>query len=596
MALSERDIEALAERILQGAEERYVAELTEAVVSRFSDLAGRLGDAAALEQLALGLPDIAAAILAKHQGSIDSQVVAEVQAVLEASAAADDAALAALYGPEAAAKAASWFPTGATSHFKEMALQTARGLADVIRRQNVMMADAAASLWYRVAGEAVTAANLGLVPYDKLVAEGVAKLADAGISVVEYARDGKRTVANMADVAMRRHIYTQVSQASGRMALERMRAYGHELVVTSSHYGARPSHAGWQGLACRISGPGMVDGVRYPGLAELTGYGTVGGLQGANCRHSINPYHPGITELPAREWPEHEARFGCSSEDNYEATQRQRELERRIRKTKREVVALEQAGIGLEDATYVQKRLLLGRQQQTLAAWCRERKLVRQPARERAYGVARQPRALKGAKWQTREQGIARKRMAEPGAKVDLRRIQSSEYRRKFDGLTGNPLADEEACRCARAALAHRSSTYGEDLYLVSVVTGERVLSLTGSTEYLGVTPTRELLDTLREQPRGTLLSIHNHPSNIPPTGSDFAAADARGYAGAIVALHNGEVYFYRQGHTGFSAREFDAAVERLKEKGVAELSAFERVLDDFERRFGIAWRRIGEL
>lgn len=593
MALSERDIEALAERILQGAEERYVAELSEAMASRFAGLAGRLGDEAALEQLAMGLPALAAAILAEHQAAIGKQVAAEAQAALEASAAADDAALAALYGPEAAAKAASWFPTGATSHFKEMALQTARGLAEVIRRQNVMMAEAAASLWYRVAGEAVTAANLGVAPYDKLVAEGVAKLADAGISVVEYARDGKRTVANMADVAIRRHICTQVSQASGRMALERMRAYGHELVVTSSHYGARPSHAEWQGLPCRISGPGAVDGVRYPGLAELTGYGTVGGLQGANCRHSINPYYPGITELPAREWPEHEERFGCSSDDYYEATQRQRELERRIRKTKREVAALERAGIGLEDATYVQKRLLLGRQQKALSAWCRERRLVRQPARERAYGVASQPRALKGAKWQTRERGIARKRLARAGTEVDLAYIGSREYRRKFDGLTGNPLADEEACRCARAALAHRAGTVGEDLHLISIVTGERVASLTASKQPLAVTPTKPLLDAIQDHPRGTLFSVHNHPKSSPPSGSDFAASYARDYAGAIVALHDGEVYFYKHGHTGFSAQGFGKAIDRKVEKGLSESRAYEETLAEYAERFGIQWRRL---
>lgn len=438
MALAEKDIDALAARILHGAQERYVAELLEAVEGNLANLAKQGWTSAALEQLALIVPVAAASILAKHRDAVSDEVTSEVMTALEESATDDDAALAAIYGATAAAKAASWFPTGASSHFREMALQTARGLADIIRRQNVILSETAAQAWYEVAGEAITAANLGLVPYDQLLAEATVKLADAGVKVVEYGHGGERTVANMVDVAVRRHIVTQVSQAAGRMTIDRMRAYGHRLVVTSSHYGARPSHAEWQGLPCALDGDAVVDGVRYPDIVELTGYGTVGGLKGANCRHSINPYFPGITELPAREWPEHEERFGCSSEAYYEATQRQRELERRIRKTKREICALESNSIGLEDPTYVQKRLLLGNQQKTLARWCDERNLVRQYAREKAYGVVKQPRALTGTAWRTRERGISKKRMAEPGTKVDLDYIGSREYRQKFNGLTGN--------------------------------------------------------------------------------------------------------------------------------------------------------------
>lgn len=234
----------------------------------------------------------------------------------------------------------------------------------------------------------MTAVNHGLKPRAEVLAEAVAKL--AGIDRIEYASG----VRNRIDVAVRRHVVTQASQAGGRMTLERMRAYGHELVVTSAHYGARPSHAVWQGLPARIGGPGTVGGKRYPGLVELTGYGTVGGLKGANCRHSINPYFPGTTELPKREWPEHEKRFGMTSAEYYEATQRQRELERRIRDAKREIACMDRAGIGFESPAYVQKRLLLGRRQAAIRKHCADKGLVRLYEREKAYGVASQPRAL----------------------------------------------------------------------------------------------------------------------------------------------------------------------------------------------------------
>lgn len=386
MALSEEDIDRLADAIVHGAEERYVAELTASLADRMAD-GLNAASAEQLLQLARECQAEARRLLAEHGPRIEEEARRLVERALDESDAADSAALAAAYGPAAATAAAA----GVSAHFAEIAWQTAKGVAEIIARQNVAMAESAAKLWYEVAGEAVTAVNHGLKPRAEVLAEAVAKL--AGIDRIEYASG----VRNRIDVAVRRHVVTQASQAGGRMTLERMRAYGHELVVTSAHYGARPSHAAWQGLPARIGGTGTVGGRRYPGLVELTGYGTVGGLKGANCRHSINPYFPGTTELPKREWPEHEKRFGMTSAEYYEATQRQRELERRIRDAKREIACMERAGVGFESPAYVQKRLLLGRRQAAIRKHCADKGLVRLYEREKAYGVASQPRALRGA-------------------------------------------------------------------------------------------------------------------------------------------------------------------------------------------------------
>jgi len=116
----------------------------------------------------------------------------------------------------------------------------------------------------------------------------------------------------------------------------------------------------------------------------------VTGLMGANCRHFFDAYYPGITQLQTVPKEVN----GMTSAEYYEATQRQRELERRVRATKREVVALEQGKLGLGDPKYVQKRLVLGRQQGELAAWCDKYGLPRQYAREKAYGIGAQPQAL----------------------------------------------------------------------------------------------------------------------------------------------------------------------------------------------------------
>ena len=536
--------------------------------------------------LSHAFPAKASVILLKYRDRISEEVQSEIEDALNAAVEEDLENLAKIYGTVTAAE-------GASTHFAQVSKQTAIGVSQIIERQNVALSQSLQDVWYKVSAEAVTAVNQGLKPREKVLADGVVKLMDAGINVIPYHKDGKPTVTNHVDVALRRHITTQVSQAGGRMSLEAMDLYGHDLVITDAHYGARPTHAYWQGLPCCRSGQKTVDGVTYPDMVSLTEYGSVTGLKGANCRHMIFAYYPGISRLPDREFKAHQEKFGVTSDEYYAATQRQRELERRVRKTKREIAGLEEAGIGLENPTYVNKRLLLGSQQKRLNSFCKENKLIRLYEREKAYGVAKQPRALTGAKWTTKERGIAKKKMSLEGAKVSPKLLNSKEYKMKFNNITGNPKVDKQLYEHAKAMLAHRSGTYGEDLYLVSIIDGSTKLKHTSSKEYLGVTPTSELHKALEDNAPGSLIAIHNHPSNIPPTGSDFSTSYAREYAGGLVALHNGEVYYYKHGHSSFNAREFDAAIKRRRQKGLMEQEATIATLEEFSRRFGIRWKKL---
>lgn len=390
MALEAKDIDALAEAIVHGAEERLAAEITRALVN---DLAAGIlsgADGRALEALSRANRARLDQALAANRSRISKEVRERVEACLAEGDARDVAALEAYYGAAAVSRA---MEGGASAKAAETSIQTARGLAEIVERRNIAMAEAAERLWYEVAGEAIAARNQGLKPLDRIIADAVCRLAAHGLETIDY----KSGITSQLDVAVRRHAVSQTSQAGGRMTLARMAAIGHELAITSAHYGARPSHAEWQGRPCCVSGQKTVNGVQYPGLVQLTGYGSVGGLKGVNCRHSIGPYFPGITELPDLSFPSESGRFGMTSEQYFDALQRQRELERRVRGTKREIAAMEQAGIGLGTPKYVQKRLLLDKQQGALRSHCATTGLVRNYPREKAYGVGSQPRALKTA-------------------------------------------------------------------------------------------------------------------------------------------------------------------------------------------------------
>lgn len=93
----------------------------------------------------------------------------------------------------------------------------------------------------------------------------------------------------------------------------------------------------------------------YPDFVETCGYGDVRGIGGANCRqrHSFHPFLEGISEpaytpeelegMKSKNRPKIE--FDGKVYDQYQATQRQREIEREIRKQKRRKMAFESSGL-----------------------------------------------------------------------------------------------------------------------------------------------------------------------------------------------------------------------------------------------------------
>lgn len=85
-------------------------------------------------------------------------------------------------------------------------------------------------------------------------------------------------------------VRTGVNQTALRLSEELAEEVGCDLVEVSAHAGARESHAAWQGKIYSISG----NDEKYPSLVEATGYRSVGGLGGVNCRHSFGPWAEGM--------------------------------------------------------------------------------------------------------------------------------------------------------------------------------------------------------------------------------------------------------------------------------------------------------------
>lgn len=129
------------------------------------------------------------------------------------------------------------------------------------------------------------------------------------------------------------NIRTTLSNTANTAQMERMNDYGINLVEVSSHSGARPKCAKYQGRIFDKSNKSE----KYPHWKD-TSYGQPDGLLGINCGHQVYPYIEGISV---------QRYFPYSKKENDEAyrlSQHQRELERRVRKSKRECMVLEKLG------------------------------------------------------------------------------------------------------------------------------------------------------------------------------------------------------------------------------------------------------------
>lgn len=176
---------------------------------------------------------------------------------------------------------------------------------------------------------------MGGVSYDAAVEQSVREMARSGLRSVEYASG--RTY--QLDTAARMCIRTSAHQLSAKISERNCDVMGQDLVEVSEHWGARPSHQVWQGKIYSRSGKNK----KYPPFKECH-YGEADGLCGVNCRHTFHPFFEGISE-PTKWQKEPEPKeYGGKMYSYYDATQKQRAMERQIRSTKREIEAMRSIG------------------------------------------------------------------------------------------------------------------------------------------------------------------------------------------------------------------------------------------------------------
>lgn len=149
--------------------------------------------------------------------------------------------------------------------------------------------------------------------------------------------------------------------------------------------------------------------------------------------------------------------------------------------------------------------------------------------------------------------------------------IDGGEYRRKYDNATENPEVNKTLYDCAKTALKHRSGTVYEDMYWINGDTGLIVHSVTNSTDERAIAYTDSIKRAING--RDDLITIHTHPSSMPPSASDLNSCYKNNYRAGFVACHNGRVFGYTSNEY-VNERIYNMYIQNFIKEGYSEFDA----------------------
>ncbi len=184
---------------------------------------------------------------------------------------------------------------------------------------------------------AINGIAMGVFDYNTVLKQTVSEMANSGLRTVDY----ETGWSNRVDAAARRAVMTGLTQVTAKIQKDNAEKLETDMFEVSWHSGARPSHQVWQGRW-----------YSWKELESICGLGSVTGLCGANCYHSYYPVIPGIsvptyTEKELDEMNRQEnipIDYNGRQYTKYEALQRQRQLETRLRAERQKIKLLQDGG------------------------------------------------------------------------------------------------------------------------------------------------------------------------------------------------------------------------------------------------------------
>ena len=393
----------------------------------------------------------------------------------------------------------------------------------------------------RILDEGHLAVVTGAYSSEQVIRRGLEALAAQGVGACTYPSGHVDTL----ETVVRRAMVTGINQTAIDISLHNARQLNCRFMELSAHSGARTgdggpdytNHSWWQGQIVSLDGePG------YLSLKDI-GYGDVRGFGGANCRHNWHLFWPGIS-TPAYT-PEALAEYNAPKIPwqgqlltEEQARQKQRALERRIRRAKRECIVAEEWGVPSKESA---AKARLARARARLNAYLEETGLKMDEGRtEVAKGIstASVSDRGKGPITQITDSAIDSVPCVSVPGFTDEQNLQ-------FQNL------HKELLRTAR-----KDNSCFETAFIVSNDL-ERKKVVFGTETEIFIPPLSTGLNSW---------ILHNHPRNSSFSTEDLAALTMPGYSGITIAKNNGGIEMLTKS-TGCDTIKMQNDIRRISKK-----------------------------
>lgn len=223
-------------------------------------------------------------------------------------------------------------------------------------------------MYKKIVEESTAKVLAGTTTINKAVAQTIIKWSEKGINTAFVDRGGNVwSLEHYTDTVVR----STVNNTYNQLRTSRMADYGVDLVLVNSYADARRECSMIQGKVASMSNPSS--NPKYPSVYEF-GYGTPGGLRGINCRHILYPFVEGLNTNNQQQFDAKEAY------ERGKVVQKQRQLEREVRKAKRSLLLSEEIG---DEETIQRYSKLVRNKQANVREFVAENELIRRYDKER---------------------------------------------------------------------------------------------------------------------------------------------------------------------------------------------------------------------
>lgn len=413
---------------------------------------------------------------------------------------------------------------------------------------------------------AQVAMNTGAVTYEKAVDMACKDMLNAGLNCVEYKNGARHTLSDYADMAVK----TANKRAYLRGEGEKRAEWGVSLVVVNSRQGGCPDCAKYIGKV--FIDDVYSNGKKSDGNYPLLSTAIKNGLFHPRCKDSTSTYYPELDDLDAP-----------LSEDEIKELDRQRGIEEKQQYAQRQAERFDRrAEYSLDEDN---KRIAQTRADE----WHDRADMLEEKAKKAGNSLPESvAKSQKTVIMKSGSDVVALENQRYGRNKstlVNKTYVDSGEYKRKYDSATDNKEVNKSLYDCAKKALKHRSGTAFEDMYWIDGETGRVMLSVTDSADERTITYTDRIKKCI--QTNNNVVTIHTHPSSMPPSIEDFNSCANNGYAKCFVACHNGVLYGYHSNEM-INPKLYNLYIQKYMNGGFSEMEAQVKTIKKLSQSFDI--------